>query len=56
MHLLQILLMSPPQDGANPMGTFIMLGLINTDLRVILEGWGADFRDYTGGFYRLPTN
>ena len=28
MHLLQILLMSPPQEGSNPMGTFIMLGLI----------------------------
>ena len=28
MHLLHILLMGPPQDGSNPMGTFIMLGLI----------------------------
>ncbi|HIN39933.1 MAG TPA: preprotein translocase subunit YajC [Flavobacteriales bacterium] len=28
MHLLQILLMGPTQEGSNPMGTFIMLGLI----------------------------
>jgi len=24
------------------------------DLREMLEGWGADFRDYAGGFLSLP--
>ena len=36
--------------------SFTVLGSIKDDLREMLEGWGADFRDYAGGFHKPPQN
>ncbi len=36
--------------------SFIVLGSIRDDHREMLEAWGADFRDYAGGFYKPPTD
>ena len=30
--------------------SFIVLGSIRDDHREMLDAWGADFRDYAGGF------
>jgi len=34
--------------------SFIVLGSIRDDHREMLDAWGADFRDYAGGFINLP--
>ena len=54
-NLLASPLAEPFQNLFEPT-SFTVLGSIKDDLREMLEGWGADFRDYAGGFYKPPTD
>ena len=54
-NLLASPLAEPFQNLFEPT-SFTVLGSIKHDLREMLEGWGADFRDYAGGFYKPPTD
>ena len=54
-NLLSNPLAEPFQNLFEPT-SFTILGSIKDDLREMLEGWGADFRDYAGGFYKPSTN
>ena len=52
-NLLASPVVGPFQNLFEPT-SFIVLGSIKHDLREMLEGWEADFRDYAGGFLNLP--